>query len=87
MLNVTNFAALIKATSFGLGRHAYYLTEENCLLSSKWDSIAQPFGIVGVALPKLAVLIFLARTVGPEKSNGIRALYVSVITLVVFRAC
>lgn len=84
MLTVVNFAALIKATSYGLGRHAYYLNKEDYLLSTKWDSIAQPFGIIGVALPKLAVLIFLARIVGPAKSNWIRALYISVVTLVVF---
>lgn len=79
-----NFGALTQATKFGLGRHEYYLTEDNFLLSSKWDSIAQPFGIIGVAVPKLAVVIFLARIVGPTKNYGVRALYISVVSLVVF---
>lgn len=75
-----------KATTFGLGRHADDLTSESFLLSVKWVLIAAPSGIIGVALPKLAVVIFLARVVGPTRRNQIRTLYFFAITLNILTA-
>ena len=75
-----------KATTFGLGRHADDLTSESFLLSVKWVLIAAPSGIIGVALPKLAVVIFLARVMGPTRRNQIRTLYFFAITLNILTA-
>lgn len=86
ILIVMHLGLTVKATTFGLGRHADHLTSENFLLSVKWVLIAAPFGIIGVAVPKLAVVIFLARVVGPTKHNQIRVLYFFVITLNILTA-
>ncbi len=83
---VAQLGLLIKATTFGLGRHEYYLTPENFLLSIKWNYIGDPFGIMGVAVPKLAVVVFLARVVGPAKRYQLWALYFFVVTLIILSA-
>lgn len=82
-----NLGFLAKATTFGLGRHRFYLTNtEEFLLIIKWDNIAIPFATMSVAVPKLAVVIFLAKAVGPTNPYQIRALYISVVTLIVLSA-
>lgn len=55
---ILNLGLLSYDTTFGLGRHEYYLSPEQILLAFKWDFISSPFGIMGVAVPKRAVLVF-----------------------------
>ncbi|KAL9604220.1 MAG: hypothetical protein Q9219_000618 [cf. Caloplaca sp. 3 TL-2023] len=50
----------------------------------KWIFINGPWGIMGVAIPKLAVVLFISRIVGPSKQKQIWALYFIVITLIIF---
>ena len=78
-----NLGLIVKATAIGLGKHEQHLDPNDALQTIKWIFIVDPFGIIGVALPKLAVVIFLARIVGPAKRLQIWTLYFLVISLLV----
>lgn len=41
---------------------------------------------MSLAVPKLAIVIFMVRVVGPTKGYEIGALYFSVVTLIMFSA-
>ena len=56
----------------------------DALLAVKYDFIGDVFGIMGVSLPKLAVLLFLQRVVGTTKRYQIWGLYFLVLTLLLF---
>lgn len=65
-------------TKWGSGRHTYYLSKEETLLASKWNYVAAPWGIMGLAIPKLAIVLFLQRIVG--KAKRLRMLFLYFIT-------
>ena len=45
----------------GSGRHTYYMTKKEILLTSTWNYTAAPFWMTCFAIPKLAIVLFLQR--------------------------
>ncbi len=62
-------------TKWGSGRHTYYLSKEEILQATRWNYAAAPFGIMGLAVPKLAIALFLKRIVGKAKRLRMMFLY------------
>lgn len=63
------------STKFGIGRHTYYLLPEELVLSAKWSYIAAAPSSISLALPKLAIVIFLKRIVAQTRRRSIVVLY------------
>lgn len=79
----TSFVLLCYTTKFGAGRHTYYLLPEEFMLAAKWNYIGAAFAIVGLAVPKLAIVIFLKRIVGQTRRRSIAVLYFLAVSNIV----
>ncbi|KUJ24276.1 uncharacterized protein LY89DRAFT_663029 [Mollisia scopiformis] len=79
-----NYICMGVATSYGVGRHAYCLTTNNLVSAAKWNFTADPFGIMAVVVPKLAVVALLNSLVSAFKKKGIYFLWFCVISNIIF---
>lgn len=68
---------------YGVGRHVYYLEENQILKCLKWASIGDVFGALMVAIPKFGVVIFLDKCLSQVRRPSLRALYALAAFLVV----
>lgn len=83
LIVLVHLCLLTYTTTLGLGKHQITLPLHQVPKAIKWIFINAPWGIMGVAIPKLAVVIFLGRIVGPSKRKQICALYFVVTTLII----
>lgn len=83
LIVLIHLCLLTYTCKIGLGRHEAALSPNQFLHVIKWIFINGPWGIMGVAIPKLAVVIFISRIVGPSKKYQIWALYFMVITNII----
>ncbi|KAL9004182.1 MAG: hypothetical protein Q9188_002997 [Gyalolechia gomerana] len=83
LIVLIHLCLLTYTCTLGLGKHEVTIPLEQIPKVIKWIFINGPWGIMGVAIPKLAVVIFLSRIVGPTKRKQIWALYFMVITLII----
>lgn len=79
LLNLVTMSLSTVAVSHGLGRHIYYLSQEQIMHTLYYATILQPIGIAAYCLPKLAVVILIISLMGTTK-RGVFALY-SVIAI------
>ena len=80
MLNIICTAITTVSTYTGIGRHQFYLLPAQISKAVYLNLIAQPFGVMGVCLPKIAVAILIVRLMGPHK-HGVWFLYASTLSL------
>lgn len=85
-LVIVNVIFAILETLSGIGRHIAVLTASQLEQAFKYNFIGDPFGIIGVALPKLAVVIFIHKIIGQSYRTLIWALYALVVANLVFSA-
>lgn len=79
LLNIVTMSLSTVAVSHGLGRHVYYLSQEQIMHTLYYSTILQPIGIAAYCLPKLAVVILIISLMGTTK-RGVFALH-SVIAI------
>lgn len=79
LLNIVTMSLSTVAVSHGLGRHIYYLSQEQIMHTLYYSTILQPIGIAAYCLPKLAVVILIISLIDTTK-RGVFALY-SVIAI------
>lgn len=85
LLNIITISLSTVAVSHGLGRHIYYLSQEQIMHTLYYSTILQPIGIAAYCLPKLAVVILIISLMGTTK-RGIFALYFIIAILFVTSA-
>ena len=83
LLSTVNTAFFTAAANNGLGRHAYYLSPEQQMETVRLQTIANPFGLMAFALPKISVAILLTRIMAPTKWRK-RSLFAVSISVLIF---
>ena len=66
-----------------MGRHRYYLNQEQISNAVRLDIIGQPFGIMAFCVPKLAVALLIIKLMPPKKYEK-WFLYFITISLIIF---
>lgn len=58
---------LTESSVHGLGRHLFYLSEENQILAMKYHWLSQAFHIMSTNFGKVSISVFLVRIIGGKK--------------------
>ncbi|KAK2603347.1 hypothetical protein N8I77_009811 [Diaporthe amygdali] len=74
VFKIINTALNTVSVSYGIGRHVYYLSDDDIVDTLYYESILRPIGIAAIFLPKLAVVILIIRLMGTAK-RGVWCLY------------
>ncbi|KAI1110062.1 hypothetical protein F5Y14DRAFT_444229 [Nemania sp. NC0429] len=74
VLNIVSTALGTVSIHYGIGRHIHYLSEDEILKTLYYFPVSQPIGIAAYCFPKLAVMMFIVRVMGPAK-RGVWFLY------------
>lgn len=74
VFKIINTALNTVSVSYGIGRHVYYLSDDDIVNTLYYESILRPIGIAAIFLPKLAVVILIIRLMGTAK-RGVWFLY------------
>lgn len=65
ILGVACNALFTVSAHFGMGRHVYYVSGEQLLQILKFETLAQPFGMLSPMLARISFAIYLLQLVGP----------------------
>ncbi|KAL6721666.1 hypothetical protein ACLMJK_000770 [Lecanora helva] len=84
ILQIINYAFIMKSTSYGFGRHVYYLHPLDEHKAVFWNFISNPFAIVTLALPRLAIVMFISRVVGNTRKRQMWILYFLAVSMILF---
>ncbi|KAI1736359.1 hypothetical protein F4680DRAFT_432623 [Xylaria scruposa] len=79
LLNISARALVSVSVAHGLGRHIYYLSDDDTYIIIHYNPILETLGIIAYCLPKLAIVILIRKLMGTAK-RGIWFLY-GVITV------
>ena len=85
IINIVNAALLTASCHTGLGRHIATLSPEMAMRAIKIHSMAVPFGIMSVGVPKISIVCLLMR-VKPSGRKQTILLYFLAISLNVLSA-
>lgn len=77
----------MKAVSYGSGRHAALLTEDQFSHAILWTMVAFLPGILSFGVPKLAVVALLTRMLNPSRIHAIIMWVVAIICLISLMGC
>lgn len=75
MLSITGASLVSVASMAGLGRHIYYLSQDQLSRAIKFVSLSQPFCVMSFSLSKIAVALLLIRILTPAFRRGAWFLY------------
>jgi hypothetical protein len=82
ILNLITVALNTIAISHGIGRHIYYLSNDDIVNTLYYRAILRPLGIIAYCLPKLAVVILVIQLMVTQR-RGIWFLYSIIAVLFV----
>ena len=74
----------MKATTYGFGRHVYYLEPKHERNAVFWNFISNPFAIMAVALPRLVIVMFISRVLGNTRKKQMWILYFFALSMILF---
>lgn len=67
LFGIANNACITVSEENGLGRHIMYLTPVQIVTALKWQTIAEPLGIMSPTMGRLSFTIYMLRLVGRDR--------------------
>lgn len=67
ILGIANNAVITVSASWGLGRHIMYLSGPQIVNAMKYQTIAEPIGIMSPTIGRIAFALYLFKLVGPVR--------------------
>jgi hypothetical protein len=67
LFGISNNACITVSEQHGLGRHIMYLEPAQIVTALKWQTIAEPLGIMSPTMGRLSFTIYMLRLVGCDK--------------------